>query len=147
MSNLNSYAAYDSNDSVSAYAYNEPEPELSQVRTASKDWSSRGNYPDAWGNLDTGNKVISDYQLNGVVTSQVRGSIPLGLEFDLQRGQGVMPAVKKDNRSDIRMFQDMSIIELDMPILSNEMRAGANSRDDRVKYTPASVVVLPEFGV
>jgi hypothetical protein len=99
----------------------------------------------AWGDQESRKLTVNDYLLNGVVTNEVLGSVPLNLEYDLQRGAGVLTSIKKDTRNDVKMFPEPSLVVLDLPYLNNDIRAGANSRDTRTKYTPRSSVNLPDF--
>lgn len=103
-----------------------------------------GNVTD-WSNQETRKLTVNDYLLNGVVTNEVLGSIPTNLEFDLQRGAGVLTSIKKDTRNDAKIYPERTLVTLEMPYLNNDIRAGANSRDTRTKYTPRSSVTLPDF--
>ena len=98
-----------------------------------------------WNDLESRNNAVSEWLLNGVVTAEVRGSVPFSQEFDLQRGDGIKTAIRHDNKTDIRLYQDPQVVELELPIFNNDIRAGMNTRDNRKPYSPRSQVVLPEF--
>ena len=95
-----------------------------------------------WDNLEYRNKVAEEYLMNGIITTQVSGVIPFDLEWNLQRP---LPISRKDNKTDARFFPEPSLIALEMPLISTDIRAGINTRDTRPRWSPRSTVSLPNF--